>query len=165
MNKNKGLNYYVKIFFFSVLALAIYIAYLSIKAGSIDYTLIYSLILVPFMFTIMLFLFDKVFDLIFPSKSKKSDTQFKTYLKTVGESITEQCDFSIEGYRRLRGNVGFQKSLEQVYRILTNGETPELSFSFLAKKFKKNTNEYIALMVVIEEAKKMMENSGKDYQK
>ena len=159
MNSRKGFRYYMIIFFFSVIALIAYIAYLSIKAGSIDYDLVYSYLLVPPIFTMFLFMFDKAFDFIFPSKTKKEDTEFNNYLKHVREAIANQCDFSIEGYRRLRGHAGFQKSLEQAFRILTNGETEEISFRFLDKKFKKTSDEYIALKVVIEEVKKMMENS------
>ena len=156
MNSKKGLRYYAVIFVFSVLALAAYVGYLAIKEGSIDYELVYSLILVPFMFTLFLFAFDRIFDLIFPSRTKKEDTHYNNYLKQMGESISVECDFSIEGYRRLRGNAGFQKSLEQAYRILINGETDELSFLFLEKKFKKSTDEYLALSVVIKEVKKML---------
>ena len=156
MNSKKGFKYYAIIFFFSVIALVIYVAYLSVKEGSIDYELIYSLILVPFMFTILLFLFDKVFDFIFPSKTKKEDSKYNSFMKNMSESITTKCEFSIEGYRRLRGNSSFQKSLEQAYRIYINGETDELNFRLFEKKFKKNTDEYLALRVVIEEVKKML---------
>ena len=159
MNSKKGLKYYAIIFFFSVFALVVYVGYLAIKEGSIDYELAYSLVLVPFMFTLFLFAFDKIFDRIFPSKTKKENSHYNVYLKQIGEVINDKCDFSIESYRRLRGNYSFQKSVEQAYRILTDGETEELNFIFLEKKFKKNTNEYIALSVVIEEVKKMLNNS------
>lgn len=159
MNTKKGLKYYGIVFLFSVIALAIYVGYLAVREGSIDFVLVTSLISVPFMFTSFLFLFDRVFAWVFPSKSKKGDSEFAFYLKRVGEIITEKCDFSIEGYRRLRGNTSFQKSLEQAYRILINGETEDFTFQFMEKKFKKDTNENIALLVVLEEVKKMMENS------
>ena len=159
MKSKKGFKYYGIVFLFSVIALAVYVGYLAIREGSIDYVLVTSLISVPFMFTIFLFVFDKVFEWIFPNKESKQDDQFTNYLKRVGEAITEQCDFSIEGYRRLRGNTSFQKSLEQAYRILINGETGDLTYQFMEKKFKKDTNENIALLVVLEEVKKMMENS------
>jgi len=165
MNSKKGLRYYVMIFFFSVLALTAYIAYLSVKEGSVDYDLVRSYILVPPVFTGLLYGFDKIFEKIFPSKSKKKDTAFTNYLKHIGDEITNQCKFSIEEFRRLRENGSFQKSLEQAFRILSNGETKDISFQFLEKKFKKNNNEYIALNVVVNEVKKMMENSQKDYQK
>ena len=159
MNSKKGFRYYMIIFFFSVIALIAYVIYLSVREGSIDYDLIYSYLLVPPIFTAFLFLFDRAFDFLFPSKTKKEDTEFNNYLKHIGEAIKNNCDFSIEGYRRLRANSGFQKSLEQAFRVLTNGETEEISFLFLEKKFKKSSDEYIALKVVIDEVKKMMENS------
>ena len=159
MNSRKGFRYYIIMFFLSVVALGAYVAYLSIKEGSIDMNLIYSYAPVPLVFTFLLFAFDKVFEMIFPSKFKKEDTEYNKYLKTVGEVISKQCDFSIEGYRRLRENSIFQKSLEQAFRILYKGESEDMNFQFLEKKFKKNTNEYTALLVVIEEVKKMMENS------
>jgi len=165
MNSKKGFKYYLFIFSFSVIALIAYIAYLSIKEGSIDYDLVYSYALVPPMFTIFLFAFDKVFEMIFPPKYKKENTAFKNYLTQVGKAITDQCEFSIEEYRRLRENNAFQKSLEQAFRVLTNGETEGVNFQFLDRKFKKSSNEYIALKVVVGEVKKMMENSEKDYQK
>jgi len=163
MKSKKGLRYYLIIFLFSVVAIAAYITYLSIKEGSINYDLISSYIIVPPLFTLLLFIYDKLFGMIFPSKTKKIDVKFSNYLKQIGKVITAECDFSIEEYRRLRENIGFQKSLEQGFRILTDGETEEINFQFLDKKFKKNSNEYIALNVVVEEVKKMMETSQKDY--
>ena len=47
MNAKKGLKYYLIIFGFSVLALALYVSYLAIQDGGFDLDLIYSLILVP----------------------------------------------------------------------------------------------------------------------
>jgi len=103
--------------------------------------------------------FDKIFERQVEALGKEGDVLVGIYLKQVGDAITNQCEFSIEEFRRLRESSSFQKSLEQAFRILANGETEEISFQFLEKKFKKNTNEYIALNVVVNEVKKMMENS------
>lgn len=159
MNKKKGFKYYGVVFIVSVVALAVYILYLSYQAGELDTTMLLSLIYVPFMFTLFLFVFDKLFDTIFPSKTKKTDDLFANYLKIVSNAIQSTYNFSIEDYRRLRENPKFQKALEQAFRIVEKGETPEISFDFLQKKFKKDTNEYSAMMVVIDEVKKMMINS------
>jgi len=159
MSLKKGFKYYFIVFLISVVAIAIYIAYLSIKEGSVDYDLIYSYALIPPMFILFLYAFDKVFEMIFPSKEKKENTEYQEYIKRVGVAISEKCNFSIEEYRRLRGNTGFQKSLEQAFRIFNNGETEEMSFAYLEKKFKKNTDGNKAVKVVIEEVKQMMENS------
>lgn len=159
MNNKKGLKYYGIIFIVSVVALAIYILYLGYQAGGIDTTLLFSLLYVPFVFTMFLFVFDKLFELIFPTKGKKKDDLFAKYLKVVSNAIQAKYSFSIEDYRRLRENPKFQKALEQAFRILENGETEEISFDFLQKKFKKESNEFLAMTVVIEEVKKMMINS------
>ncbi len=159
MNSKKGLRYYVIVFFFSVIALIAYIAYLSIKEGSISYETISSYIYVPPVFTVLLFVFDKVFDKFFPSKVKQEDPKYNKYLKDMNNVLSDKCDFSIEEYRRLRTNTSFQKSIDHTYKILNNGESEDVSFLFLEKKFKKNTNEYIALQAVVEEVKKMMKNS------
>ena len=165
MRSKKGFKYYGFVFIFSTLALGAYVLYLTIKEDNFDTEMVFSLITVPFMFTILLFIFDKVFDKIFKprGKGKDNDIEYKNYLITVGKAIDDNCEFSIEDYRRLRANQGFQKSLEQVYRVLKDGESEEISFGYLEKKFKKNTNEFIALSVVITEVKQMIENSWKDY--
>ncbi len=159
MNPKKGYRYYAIVFLFSVFALGLYVGYLALKEGSIDYDLVNSLMLVPLMFTLFLFVFDLIFEKIFPSKAKQGNDQFQIYLDRVGKAITDQCEFGIEDYRRLRGNSSFQKSVEQAYKIIIDGETEEINFLFLDKKFKKNTNEYIALLVVVNEVKEMIENS------
>ena len=159
MRSKKGFKYYGLVFIFSTLALGAYVLYLSIKDGNFDIDMVLSLVTVPFMFTGLLFVFDKIFDRIFKPKAKVDDSEYKTYLTTVGKAIDDNCDFSIEDYRRLRANLGFQKSLEQVYRVFKDGESEEISFGYLEKKFKKNTNEFIALSVVISEVKQMIENS------
>ncbi len=159
MGTKKGLRYYVIVFLFSVIAIVAYVGYLALKEGSIDYDLVRTYIFVPPLFTGLLYGFDKIFEMIFPSKTKKQDLEYQNYLKQIGQAIDDECDFSIEEYRRLRENSGFQKALGQAYKIYSNGETEEISFQFLEKKFKKNTNEYTALNVVIIEVKKMMENS------
>ena len=163
MKSKKGYKYYGFVFLFSTFALGVYVLYLTIREGNFDLDMALSLITVPFMFTLFLFIFDKVFDKFFPSKVKVEDTEYNIYLNKVSKVIDDNCEFSIEDYRRLRGNAGFQKSMEQVYKILQNGESEEINFDYLDKKFKKNTNEYKALSVVITEVKKMIENSWKDY--
>ena len=65
---------------------------------------------------------------------------------------------NIEDFRRLREDERFQKGLQQAFRIKNEGETESLNFTILEKKFKKNTREYEAMNVVIEEVKKMMVN-------
>lgn len=159
MNNKKGFKYYAIVFGVSTIALILYILYLGYQAGELDSTLLVSLIYVPFMFTGFLFVFDKIFDKLMPSKTQKKDNLFSNYLKIVSAAIQSEYNFSIEDYRRLRENPKFQKALEQAFRILEKGETEDISFDFLERKFKKGTNEFLSMIVVIDEVKKMMINS------
>lgn len=159
MKSKKGLKYYAIIFMVSVLALVLYATYLYFKNGELDSEIILSLVYVPVIFTGFLFVFDKLFDKIFPPKTKVSDNKFNAYLKTVSESIQKECEFTIEEYKKLRTNQKFQKGLEQAFRVYDNGENEEMNFKFLEHKFKNGSNEYVAFQLVIKEVKKMMENS------
>jgi len=159
MNSKKGLRYYALIFVFSVIALAIYIIYLYIKDGEVSTEIVLSLFMVPIMFTIFLFLFDKVLELIIPSKARQKESKYTYYLNRVSKAIQTECSFTIEEYGKLRKSQQFQKALHQAYRIFEKGETETINFKFLEKKFKKDTNEYIAVLIVIRQVKEMKGNS------
>lgn len=159
MRKKKDLKYYALIFVFSSIAFLIYMVFLRIINGKFDFELIKSLSYVPVMFTAILFVFDFIFDKLFTKKRSKGNVKFDAYLRKVSNSIQTECNFSIEDYTRLRSNQRFQKGLAQAFRIYDNGESNELNFDFLEKKFKKSSNEYVAFQVVIKEVKKMMEIS------
>jgi hypothetical protein len=159
MKKKKDFKYYALIFVFSSIAFLVYMLFLRIRNGAFDIELIKSLIYVPFMFTALLFLFDLVFDKIFTKKGVKGNVKFDSYMRRVSNVIQKECDFSIEDYTRLRNDQRFQKGLGQAFRVYDNGETKDLNFDFLERKFKKGTNEYVAYQVVIKEVKKMMEKS------
>ncbi len=158
MKSKKGLKYYALILGFSLIAVVFYLAYLGFKDGGIDLALILDYLSIPFMFTGLLFVFDKIFDKVFPGKGAKAGTKFDTYLKSASVAIQNECNFSIEEYTKLRTDQKFQKGLGQAFRVYDVGETEDVNFEFLERKFKKGTNEYIAFQIVIKEVKKLMEN-------
>jgi len=162
MKQNKGLKYYLKIFGIAVVALLIYTIVDYYKNDALNVDMLVIAVLVPLVFTAFLFVFDKIFDFIFNKISKrkpKKDTGYDAFLSMINKIVEEQTNFTIEEYRHLRINERFQKSLKQIYTIYETGETEDLSYDYLHKKFKKNTNEFIALNIVIEEVKKLEENS------
>ena len=159
MKNKKGLKYYATIFAFSTAALVLYVLYLRLKDGEFDAEIILPLLYVPLVFTGFLFAFDKLFEKIFPNQKKVENTKYNYYIKAVGLAIETECDFGIEDYKKLRMNQKFQKGVEQAFRVYDKGETNDINFEFLEKKFRKSTNEYIAFQAVIKELKKMMENS------
>jgi len=159
MKKKKDIKYYASIFVFSSIAFVFYMLFLRIRNGEFDLDLVKSLAYVPVMFTLLLYLFDLVFDKIFTKKSAKGNVKFDSYMRRASNAIQKECDFGIEDYTKLRNGQRFQKGLWQAFRVYDNGETDDLNFEFLNRKFKKGTNEYIAFQEVIKEVKKMMEKS------
>jgi len=158
MKSKKGIKYYALILIFSTIALVIYLVYLRIKDGVFDSEVFQSLAIVPILFTSLLFLFDRIFDRIFPKKQGKVNVKFDTFLKTATVAIQNECSFSIEEYTTLRTDQKFQKGLGQAFRVYDKGENENLNIEFLERKFKKGSNDYDAFQVVIKVVKKMMEN-------
>jgi hypothetical protein len=157
MNKKKGLKYYAFILIFSSIILVMYMLYLRFADGELDSELFQSLAIVPLLFTSLLFVFDLIFDKLLPKRGKVGNVKFDTYLKNTSAAIQNECNFSIEEYTKLRSNQKFQKGLGQAFRVYDNGETKDLNIEFLKRKFKKETNEYVAFQIVIKEVEKLME--------
>ncbi len=156
MKNKRGFKYYVRFYLIVLVVYLAYISYLAFTGEGYDTTLLLSAAYLPLGFTFFLFLFDTLFDRIFPSKDKKSDDEFTKFLQLTTKRVNEDLEFSIEDFRRLRDNEKFQKSLWQLYQIKLFGETEEINFVMIRKKFKKDTREYKAVEVVIEEVQKMM---------
>ena len=157
MKNKRGFKHYLRFWMLATVIYAAYIIFISSRDG-VDVTLVTSALYLPIVFTFLLFAFDTVFDRIWPQKEKKEDQEFDEFLKKTTYQVNEELELSIEDFRRLRENAKFQKSLYQVYQIYLIGETDEINFIFLEKKFRKDTTEYRALEIVVNEVKKMMEN-------
>ena len=162
MKKNKNFRYYALIFGFATLAVFLYGVIDTIANKVISNEIVFMIVVTPILFTTFLFVFDKIFDLIFPKvfKPKQNTTEdSKDFMHHINHLVESQVEFSIEDFRRIRVNEKFQKALKQSYKIYINGETEEISYEFLLKKFKKDTNEFKAINIVVEEVKKLKENS------
>ncbi len=157
MKNKKGFKYYLKFWALATLIYSVYIVIISVREGFVV-DLVLPVFYLPLVFTFLLFVFDTIFDKIWPQKEKKEDDEFKTFIKTATFEVNEQLELSIEDFRRLRENEKFQKTLYQAYQIFLIGETDEINFTFLNKKFKKDTMEFKAMEVVVNEVKKMMGN-------
>ncbi|AIO18251.1 hypothetical protein KQ51_00363 [Candidatus Izimaplasma bacterium HR1] len=157
MKNKRGFKHYLRFWMLATVLYSAYVIFISSRDG-MELSFILSAVYLPIVFTFLLFAFDTVFDRIWPQKDKKSDQEFDEFLKKTTYKVNEELELSIEDFRRLRENEKFQKSLYQVYQIYLIGETEEINFIFLEKKFKKDTTEYVALEIVVKEVKKMMVN-------
>ncbi|QMS84971.1 hypothetical protein [Candidatus Xianfuyuplasma coldseepsis] len=169
MKRKKGLKYYAKFYVFVLVAYVIYIVIIGARNGEFDATMLGSMVYLPIMFVGLVWLFDSLLEPFFKRIGRGKQTgvqeQYREFFTTLTNEVNTQCEFSIEDFRRLRENERFQKALQQSYKVMTEGETPDMNFTLLDKKFKKDSREYEAMQVVIKEVKKMMTNDGKDYQK
>lgn len=161
MKNKRGFKHYLRFYILIVVVYFIYVSILAISNKGYDTFLLLSILYLPIMFIFFVFLFDTLLDPIFnrfkKSKSSEADS-YKVFFQKITYQVNEQCDFTIEDFRRLRESEKFQKALQQAFRVKNVGETDELNFTLLEKKFKKNTREYEAMIVVISEVKKMMVN-------
>jgi len=158
MKKTRGFKHYLKFWLIATGLYGSYIVYLAYQDGAFNQPALLSVGLLPLLFTFLLFVFDQIFDRIWPTKEKKTDDEFNDFLIKTTSKVNEKLQLSIEDFRRLRENVRFQKSLYQAYQVYLIGETEEINYTFLNKKFKKDSKEYNALMIVIEEVKEMTGN-------
>lgn len=162
MNTEKNFKYYLKIFIIGTVAIFLFAVVDAIRNKGFDNQLLLTMLFAPVLFTVLLFGFDKLFELIIPNKLKnktKDKDNYQQFLNVINLEVETQTEFTIEDYRRLRDSEKFQKSLRQAFRILEEGESEDVSFEYLGKKFKKDSREYTAMNIVIKEVKKLKENS------
>ena len=141
----------------AVLAILIYTIITWVNSGTLETTMLWSAIILPLLFTSFLFVFDKIFDRIFPKRknqqNKKDD--YNGFVNEMNTALDKGGEFSIQDYRTLQDSERFQKTLKQLYSIKVTGETEDLTIDYLSKKFKKSTVEYRAIQLIIQELKKM----------
>jgi len=162
MNKKRGLRYYGIILGVAFLSMVVLGLAGSIGDGEWSTSTVGVIFLVPVLFTTMMFVIDKGIEYITPKKYKEKqqeEDRFVNFLDVINEALESKTDFSIEDFRKLRTSDRLQKALQQAYRIYEHGESEDVSYEYLSKKFKKGTNEYIAINIVIDEVKKLKENS------
>lgn len=156
MKPEKNIKYYFRIYIIAVVVYVGYVSYLAYQNGGYDFALLFGVTYIPILFIAFMFGFDKIFDKVFPSRERKEEDAFKVFVKQVNAEIDKELDFSIEDFRHLRQDMRFRKALYHAFLITEQGETEQINFVFLEKKFKKDTNEARAMEIIIKEVKKMM---------
>ena len=158
MRNRRTVKHYLLMYLIIVVVYFVYMSILAIRDGEYNPAMLFSLIYLPILFVGFMYVFDTIFDTIFGRKKKQKEKADKDFFKVLTEAINRELDLSIEDFRRLRENERFQKALQQAHKIKDEGETDDMNFTLLTKKFKRNTREYQAMAIVIDEVKKMMSN-------
>lgn len=155
MKTKRTFKYYLTFYGVATLFYAFYMVIQTRNTGGIQFLHVLMVLLVPLMFIIFLFLFDTLTDKLIPKNKKQTiDDEYKLFLTKVTTAVNEELKLGIEDFRRLRENDKFQKALYHCYLISKDGETQDINFAFIQKKFKKDTNELKAIKIVIEQVKK-----------
>lgn len=159
MREEKTLRYYLFVYLLSLGGLFVYLTYQAWRNDGYDGTLIYSLLWIPIFVTMFVFFIDKITDLFRGKKRHTDDQKQKEYIDYMAKAIDEENDLLVEDYRKLKESHRFQKGLHQAYQIAQNGETKELSFEYIIKKYPKQSIEYKAMLTVIDKTKEYMKNN------
>jgi uncharacterized membrane protein len=150
MNNNKGMKYYLIIFIVSLISVILYGIYVSVQQSDFDPAYFASLLTVPFAFTGFLMLFDFLLAKILPKKNpQKSLNEYEQYLIQLTEILKDSNEFSIEDFRKFRVNERFQRALKNLYKISKDGESEDLNYKIVEKRFKKDSLEHKAIQILI----------------
>lgn len=155
--QKKPFKFYFYIFIFSIVIVAGYSLYM-IFAKDANVSDVYTLWLMPFIFTGFYYGSDLIIDK-FASRKKKVNYETK-FLEAISERMRDSNEFLVEEFRKLQLNVKFQEELKKAYFIYEKEEIDTFAIDRLEKKYRKDTLEFRAMKYVVEylkESKKMPE--------
>lgn len=168
MRTKKDWKYYLKFYIMIVVVYFIYVSILAIREGGYEPYALLTIVYLPPLFVGFVVVFDRLLDPLFrrlKGRNQKTNDDYDVFLQQITILVQDELELSLEDFRRLRENDRFQKALKQAHHILQEGESNDINYTLLDKKFKKNSKEYLALQVVTKEVQKNRENQWKDYQK
>lgn len=146
----KGLRYYSFIFGVSTVATFIYMAVTSFGGNDLTFDFIMSILLLPFLFTLFLFIFDSLLRFILPKKKKPTKDLYAQFLIESTTILQKTNEFDIEDFTHFRNNEKFQRALKILFKIDQFGETPDANYKMVEKRFKKGSKEYQAIHYLIQ---------------
>lgn len=157
----KPLKFYLIIFAFSVVLVLGYTLYMIIfkNAAVSD---VYTLWIMPFLFTGLYYGSDVLLDKII-NRKKKVDYEAK-FLDAVSLQMRESNEFIVEEFRSLQNNRVFQNDLKKAYYIYKNGENDVYSIERLEKKYRKDSLEKRAMTFVLRYVRENRTNDDGDYE-
>ena len=121
-----------------------------------------SLIAVPLFFSLMFAFVDFVTNALKSKKKKekeKEESKYDAFVDGIGAKLNETRIFNPEDFRHFRENSKFQECLKKLYQIYKNGETDEVNYFLVLRKFAKGTNERKAIECLVDYTKNMRNNS------
>ena len=74
---------------------------------------------------------------------------YEKFIDEIGKTLNQTHLFNVEDFRHFRENDKFQECLKRIYEIYLHGETEELTYYSIIRKFNKGTKERDALEFLV----------------
>ena len=117
-----------------------------------------AIIAVPLFFALMFAFVDFITNALKSKKKKAKETEeakYDKFIDGIGAKLNETKMFNPEDFRHFRENNKFQECLKKLYQIYVNGETKEVNYFLLLRKFEKGTSERKAIEYLINYTEKL----------
>ena len=124
---------------------------------------LYSLWLMPFIFTLFYYGSDVVIDKIFNRKKKGNKEDI--FLQNVSQRMRDSNEFLVEEFRQLQNSKKFQEDLKRALYIYENGETEVFTIEKLENKYKDASLEQRAIKHIVGFLKENKENTAEQLEK
>lgn len=161
--QKKPFKFYLIIFLASTLIIAGYSLYM-ILVQDRDVSELYSLWVMPVIFTLFYYGSDVLMFKIFNRKNKKVSKEDE-FLQKVSQKMRDSNEFLVEEFRQLQLNKKIQEDLKRALFIYENGESEVFKISKLENKYKEGTLEQRAVKYIIEVLKENQENNMQQLEK
>lgn len=83
------------------------------------------------------------------TKEEENRESFEKFIDEIGKTLNQTHLFNVEDFRHFRENDKFQECLKKIYEIYVHGETEELTYYSVIRKFQKGTKERDALEFLV----------------
>jgi len=145
-DQKKPFRYYLMIFVLSAVIVIVYSIYM-VATDRAEIKDLYSLLFMPFFFTIIYYAGDVLIQKI--ANRKKKPNPEVDFMNIVGERMRASGSFLLEDFRKLQTNAKFQESLKIAFKLLQEGDSETWSLDKLEKRFRPQTLEARAMTFAI----------------
>ena len=118
---------------------------------------IIAIFVFPLFFVIIFWLIDFLTKKLKSKKRRAEEEEREKYdefINGVSKEMNATDKFNVEDYRHFRENQKFQECLKKLYLIYKEGETPNVNYALLERKFNKNSKEREAIDFLIDYTKR-----------
>ncbi len=155
--QKKPLKFYLIIFGASTIIIAGYSLYM-IFVQDRPVSELYSLWVMPFIFTLFYYGSDLLMFKLF-NKKKKGGNKEELFLQEISLRMRDSNEFLVEEFRQLQNSIKLQEDLKRALYIYENGENDVFKISKLENRYKDGSLEQRAMKYIVGFLKENQENT------